>query len=167
VQLEVRRPSPSNPTIGVRSPDPILGKSRNYGFVYLCAPKNRIDYIIIILTFVNLSLRENVIISVFILKVPILQPYGNNSSGWFFYFCELFLARMAIICRKMWEKWAIIWKEYLATPGHKSKHGSTKRRGWLEWHSHGLPTSMRANVVASVCLCVRHRHSRIAAMAVG
>jgi hypothetical protein len=76
----------------------------------ICAPKNNhINCIIKILNFVNLSLKENVIISVFILKVPILQPYGNNSTGGFF-FCELFLfvAKMAIICRKMWKKWAII-----------------------------------------------------------
>jgi hypothetical protein len=78
----------------------------------ICAPQNNhINYIIIIiLNFINLSLKENVIISVFILKVPILQPYGNNSIGGFFFFCELFLfvAKMAIICRKMWKKWAII-----------------------------------------------------------
>jgi hypothetical protein len=74
----------------------------------VCAPKNNhINCIIIILNFVNLSLKENVIISVFILKVPILQPYGNNSTSGF---CELFsfVAKMAIICRKMWKKWAII-----------------------------------------------------------
>ncbi len=58
-------------------------------------------------------------------------------------------------------------KEYLAKPGYKSKHGSIKRWGWLEWRSHGLPTSIRANVVVSVYLCVLHRHSRIAAKAVG
>ncbi len=58
-------------------------------------------------------------------------------------------------------------KEYLAKPGYKSKHGSTKRWGWLEWRSHGLPTSIRANVVVSVCLCVPHRHSRIVPRAVG
>ncbi len=51
----------------------------------ICAPKN-----IIILHFVNLSLKENVIISVFILKVPILQPYGNNSTGGFFFFANCF-----------------------------------------------------------------------------
>jgi hypothetical protein len=57
----------------------------------ICAPKNNhINCIIIILNFVNLSLKENVIISVFILKVPILQPYGNNSTGGVFFFCELF-----------------------------------------------------------------------------
>jgi len=32
-------------------------------------------------------------------------------------------------------------KEDLAKPGYKSKHESTKRWGWLEWRSHGLPTS--------------------------
>ncbi len=32
-------------------------------------------------------------------------------------------------------------KEDLAKPGYKSKHESTKRSGWLEWRSHGLPTS--------------------------
>ncbi len=71
---------------------------------------------------------------------------------------------------KMWEdveKVGNYLKEYLAKPGYKSKHGSTKRWGWLERRSHGLPTSIRANVVVSVCLCVRHRHSRIAARAVG
>ncbi len=31
--------------------------------------------------------------------------------------------------------------EYLAKPGYKSKHESTKRSAWLEWCSHGLPTS--------------------------
>jgi hypothetical protein len=42
----------------------------------ICAPKNNhINCIIIILNFVNLSLKENIIISAFILKVPILQPY--------------------------------------------------------------------------------------------
>ncbi len=46
---------------------------------------NHINCIIKILNFVNLSLKENVIISVFILKVPILQPYGNNSTGGFFF----------------------------------------------------------------------------------
>jgi hypothetical protein len=52
----------------------------------ICAPKNnQINSIIKILNFVNLSLKENVIISVFILKVPILQPYGNNSTGGFFF----------------------------------------------------------------------------------
>jgi hypothetical protein len=35
-------------------------------------------------------LKENVIISVFILKVPILQPYGNNSTGGFFFFANCF-----------------------------------------------------------------------------
>jgi hypothetical protein len=77
----------------------------------ICAPKNNhISCIIIILNFVNLSLKENVIISVFILKVPILQPYGNNSTSGVFFFGELFLfvAKMAIICRKMWKKWAIL-----------------------------------------------------------
>jgi hypothetical protein len=58
-------------------------------------------------------------------------------------------------------------KEYLAKPGYKSKHGSTKCWGWLEWRSHGLPTSIRANVVVFVCLCVPHKHLRIAARAVG
>jgi hypothetical protein len=58
-------------------------------------------------------------------------------------------------------------KEDLAKLGYKSKHGSTKRWGWLEWRSHGLPTSIRANVVVSVCLCVCHRHSQIAARAMG
>jgi hypothetical protein len=52
----------------------------------ICAPKN-----IIILNFVNLSLKENVIISVFILKVPILQPYGNNSTGGFFFLRIVFV----------------------------------------------------------------------------
>jgi hypothetical protein len=33
-------------------------------------------------------------------------------------------------------------KEDLAKPGYKSKHESTKRSGWLEWRSHGLPTSL-------------------------
>jgi hypothetical protein len=33
-------------------------------------------------------------------------------------------------------------KEDLAKPGYKSKHESTKRWGWLEWRSHGLPTSI-------------------------
>jgi len=51
----------------------------------ICAHKN-----IIILNFVNLSLKENVIISVFILKVPILQPYGNNSTSGFFFFANCF-----------------------------------------------------------------------------
>ncbi len=77
----------------------------------ICAPQNNhINCIIIILNFVNLSLKENVIISLFVLKVPILQPYGNNSTGGFFFFCKLFLfiAKMAIICRKMWKTWAII-----------------------------------------------------------
>ncbi len=32
-------------------------------------------------------------------------------------------------------------KKDLAKPGYKSKHESTKRWGWLEWRSHGLPTS--------------------------
>jgi hypothetical protein len=32
-------------------------------------------------------------------------------------------------------------KEDLAKPGYKSKHENTKRLGWLEWRSHGLPTS--------------------------
>jgi hypothetical protein len=32
-------------------------------------------------------------------------------------------------------------KEDLAKPGYKSKHESTKRSGWLEWRSRGLPTS--------------------------
>jgi len=32
-------------------------------------------------------------------------------------------------------------KEDLAKPGYKSKHESTKRSAWLEWCSHGLPTS--------------------------
>jgi hypothetical protein len=58
-------------------------------------------------------------------------------------------------------------KEDLAKLGYKSKHESTKRWGWLERCSHGLPTSIKANVVVSVCLCVRHRHLRIAARAVG
>ncbi len=65
------------------------------------------------------------------------------------------------------EKMGNYLKEDLAKPGYKFKHESTKRWGWLEWHSHGLPTSIKANVVVSVCLCVRHRHSRIAARAVG
>ncbi len=52
----------------------------------ICAAKNNhINCIIIILNFVNLSLKENVIISVFILKVPILQPYGNNSTNGVFF----------------------------------------------------------------------------------
>jgi hypothetical protein len=33
-------------------------------------------------------------------------------------------------------------KEDLAKPGYKSKHESTKHSGWLEWRSHGLPTSI-------------------------
>jgi len=33
-------------------------------------------------------------------------------------------------------------KEDLAKLGYKSKHESTKRSGWLEWCSHGLPTSI-------------------------
>jgi len=33
-------------------------------------------------------------------------------------------------------------KKDLAKPGYKSKHESTKRWGWLEWRSHGLPTSL-------------------------
>ncbi len=59
----------------------------------ICAPQNNhINYIIIIIiiNFVNLSLKENVIISVFILKVPILQPYGNNGTGGFFFFANCF-----------------------------------------------------------------------------
>jgi hypothetical protein len=57
----------------------------------ICAPKNnQINYIIIIINFVNLSLKENVIISVFILKVPILQPYGNNSTSGGFFFVNCF-----------------------------------------------------------------------------
>ncbi len=32
-------------------------------------------------------------------------------------------------------------KEDLAKPGYKSKHESTKCSAWLEWCSHGLPTS--------------------------
>jgi hypothetical protein len=34
-------------------------------------------------------------------------------------------------------------KKDLAKPGYKSKQESTKRWGWLEWRSHGLPTSIR------------------------
>ncbi len=58
----------------------------------ICATQNNhINCInIIILNFVNLSLKENVIISVFILKGPILQPYGNNSTGGFFFFANCF-----------------------------------------------------------------------------
>jgi hypothetical protein len=58
----------------------------------ICAPQNNhINcIIIIILNFINLSLKENVIISVFILKVPILQPYGNNRTGGFFFFANCF-----------------------------------------------------------------------------
>jgi len=55
----------------------------------ICAPKNNhINCIIKILNFVNLSLKENVIISVFILKVPILQPsyliykFTKSVGGW-------------------------------------------------------------------------------------
>jgi hypothetical protein len=60
--------------------------------LFICAPKsNHINCIIIILNFVNLSLKENVIISVFILKVPILQPYGNNSTSGFFFFRIVFV----------------------------------------------------------------------------
>ncbi len=58
-------------------------------------------------------------------------------------------------------------KEDLAKRGYKSKHESTKCWGWLEWCSHGLPTSIKENVVVSVCLCVRQRHSRVTARAVG
>jgi hypothetical protein len=58
----------------------------------ICASKNNhINYIIIIINFVNLSLKENVIISVFILKVPILQPYGNNSTSGFFFLQIIFV----------------------------------------------------------------------------
>jgi len=58
----------------------------------ICAPQNNhINcIIIIILNFINLSLKENVIISVFILKVPIFQPYGNNSTGGFYFFANCF-----------------------------------------------------------------------------
>ncbi len=54
----------------------------------ICAPQNNhINcIIIIIINFINLSFKENVIISVFILKVPILQPYGNNSTDGVFFF---------------------------------------------------------------------------------
>jgi hypothetical protein len=64
----------------------------------ICAPQNNhINYIIIIIiNFVNLSLKENVIISVFILKVPILQPYGNNSTSGVFFFANCFC---------LWPKW--------------------------------------------------------------
>ncbi len=59
----------------------------------ICAPQNNhinCIIIIIILNFINLSLKENVIISVFILKVPIFQPYGNNSTGGVFFFANYF-----------------------------------------------------------------------------
>ncbi len=55
----------------------------------ICAPKNNhINCIIIILDFVNLSLKENVIISVFILKVPILNHMVIIAPvGYFFVNC--------------------------------------------------------------------------------
>jgi hypothetical protein len=76
----------------------------------ICAPKNNhINCIIIILKFVNLSLKENVIISVFILKVPIFNHMVIIALvGFFFSELFLFVAKVAIICRKMWKKWAII-----------------------------------------------------------
>jgi hypothetical protein len=58
----------------------------------ICAPKNNhINCIIIIFNFVNLSLKENVRINVFILKVLILQPYGNNSTSGFFFWRIVFV----------------------------------------------------------------------------
>jgi hypothetical protein len=89
----------------------------------ICAPKNNhINCIIIILNFVNLSLKENVKISVFILKVPILQPYGNNSTSGFV-FCELFLFAAKLFLPSNYLK------EDLAKPSYKSKHENTKRSG--------------------------------------
>jgi len=35
-------------------------------------------------------------------------------------------------------------KEDLGKPGYKSKHENTKRSTWLEWCSHGLPTSINS-----------------------
>jgi hypothetical protein len=68
------------------SPDPILGKSQNYGFlhfwngfVYLCTQKY----------YYFKFCKPLLEISVFILKVPILQPYGNNSTGGFFIFWRI------------------------------------------------------------------------------
>jgi hypothetical protein len=110
----------------------------------ICAPKNNhINCVIIILNFVNLSLKENVIISVFILKIPILQPYGNNSiSGFFFLRIVFVCSQNGHHLREDVEKVGNYLKEDLAKPCYKSKHESTKRSGWLEWRSHGLPTSI-------------------------
>jgi hypothetical protein len=49
--------------------------------------------------------------SLLILGTVAVQDYRTSLGG--FFFCELFLfvAKMAIICRKMWKKWAIIWRK--------------------------------------------------------
>jgi hypothetical protein len=66
----------------------------------------------------------------------IIAPMG-------FFFCELFLfvAKNGHHLQEDVEKVGNYLKEDLTKPSYKSKHESTKRSGWLEWHSHRLPTS--------------------------